>query len=376
MFSIYSLISVIGVIQGLFILSLLASNKNKTLTTKWAIVLFVVFIVDLSWYFLYLQGYLKNLWFLYGIEYLVLYLYGPTLYLYVRSHFEKSSKHFKRPLLFLHFVPAAIIFVLMSSQFFREQTIGFLNNLNLNQYLLFSKYNAHSIVFNFGLWYLHITIYLIYTVKFLNSYSVRNSSHDTISKLKHIKWIKILLLGYLSFPLITLILFLINPFISDLPISTYDMANILLVFHIFVISYIGYSNQEVVINPIKFLKRQNTNLSNIDTEEIEIQLQDLMETEKLYLDETLTLSKLAKELNVTTHQLSEYVNGIKNTSFNDFVNAFRIEHAQSLLLDDAGNIYTLEGIASKSGFKSLTTFHRNFKKHTGLTPNQWLKNNK
>jgi AraC-like DNA-binding protein len=172
----------------------------------------------------------------------------------------------------------------------------------------------------------------------------------------------------------TLIFFLINPFIEGSLInSTYDIVIILFVFHIFVISYIGYSNQDVLINPIKLLKRRNSNLSNVDNESIEIRLNELMVAKKLYLDEVLTLPKLAKELEVTTHQLSEYINDIKNTSFNDYINAYRIEYSQRLLLNDESNIYTLEGIAAKSGFKSVSTFHRNFKKHVGMSPKQWLK---
>ncbi|MEZ4797547.1 MAG: helix-turn-helix domain-containing protein [Flavobacteriaceae bacterium] len=374
MFGIYSLISIVGIIQGLFILSLLISKKNKTLTTKWAIILFIVFIVDLAWYFLYLEGYLDKLWFFYGIEYLVLYFYGPTLYLYTRSHFENKSKHFKKPLLYLHFVPAVLIFVLMSPLLFREQTTNFLNNLNLHQYLIFSKYNTHSIVFNFGLWYLHVIVYIIVSVRFLNSYSKNNSFHDNISLKKHIKWIKILLVGYLCFPFVTVVFFIINPFINNSILnSTYDIVIVLFVFHIFVISYIGYSNQNIITNPIELLKRQNTNLSNIDIESTEILLQNLMNSKKLYLDERLTLSKLAKELEVTTHQLSEYFNSIKNTSFSDYINNLRIEYSKKLLLNEESNIYTLDGIASKSGFKSVTTFHRNFKKLNGISPKEWLK---
>ena len=376
MFSPISLISAIGIIQGVFILSLLVFKKHKTPTTKWAILLFVVFIVDLTWYFLYQQGALKSLWFLYGLEYMVLYLYGPTIYFYVRSYFEKEDVFFKNPFSAFHFLPALLVFILMSSLFFREQAIAFLVGLNLNDYFLFSTYSVQAIVFGFALWYLHITLYLIVTVRFLNKQEKVLYVHDDASKKERVRFVKLLLVGYLSFPLITLFLFLVNPFVKDLFITTYDMANILLVFHIFAISNIGYTNQDVITKPIKLLKRQSTNLANIDRQAIEERLQEQLGENKSYLDHSLTLSKLAKKMGVTTHQLSEYLNRGKEITFNDCVNHFRLEHAKKLLLDNEGTIYTMEGIAAKSGFKSLTTFHRNFKKSNGVTPSQWIKESK
>ncbi|WP_229660228.1 helix-turn-helix domain-containing protein, partial [Aquaticitalea lipolytica] len=173
------------------------------------------------------------------------------------------------------------------------------------------------------------------------------------------------------FPIITLVMFLINPFLK-ININSYDIVIFLFVFHIFVISYIGYTNQELLINPIELLKRSASNLNNIDTDELKMRLFDIMNNDKIFLDKELTLNILSKKLNITTHQLSEYLNHQRKESFNDFINSYRVDHAKELLLRSENSIYTLEGISSNSGFKSLATFHRNFKKQTGTSPLKWL----
>lgn len=201
-----------------------------------------------------------------------------------------------------------------------------------------------------------------------------SDKYDEESKIGHVNWIKILLLGYMSFPLTTLVFFIINSNVEGVFFNSYHIANVLLVFHVFVISYIGYANQDVIVNPIKSIKRSNSNLSSINPAHVENQLGEILESKKLYLDRSLTLTSLSQELDITTHQLSEYLNREKKQSFNDYINGHRIEYAKSLLIGEEGEMYTLDGIAEKSGFNSLSTFHRNFKKHTGLTPKQWNKN--
>jgi YesN/AraC family two-component response regulator len=113
-------------------------------------------------------------------------------------------------------------------------------------------------------------------------------------------------------------------------------------------------------------------LSNIDTKELKDNLMSLISEDRIYLNKDITLKSLSNELSITTHQLSEYLNKERKESFNDFVNSFRIQYAQELLMKSETSIYTLEGVSSESGFKSLATFHRNFKKHTGTSPLKWL----
>jgi AraC-like DNA-binding protein len=366
-----STITIVGIVQGIFILFLLLSNKGKNLKTKFAIFLFLLFIIDLIFYLVYLQGLLEKFWFLKGIDYLVLYMYGPILFLYVKSHFEPFSFKFFKINLLLHFLPAFIIYFLMSPILFGNITVDYLNNIKLFDYNLFKNYNLHNIIFDFILWYAHVIIYLIYTLVLIK----RMKSKIILNNLKqnsiHLGIIRVFLLTYLGFPLISLIIFVINPFV-EISISSYNFSLILLVFHIFVISYIGYKNQGLLTSPIRLLKKQVTNLNKVDVIKLNDELETLMIKEEVFLDKNLTLFTLSKLLNVTSHQLSEFLNSEKKESFTDFVNSYRVNYAKQLLLNVENSIYTLEGISSKSGFNSLATFHRNFKKQVGTSPLKWL----
>jgi len=56
-----------------------------------------------------------------------------------------------------------------------------------------------------------------------------------------------------------------------------------------------------------------------------------MKEKKAYLQEDLTLPRLAKITGLKTHQLSEILNRELNSNFNAYVNAYRIEDAKKLL---------------------------------------------
>ena len=60
-------------------------------------------------------------------------------------------------------------------------------------------------------------------------------------------------------------------------------------------------------------------------------------------------------------------------SFYDFVNEYRVKEASKRLLDPAYREYTILAIALDAGFHSKTSFNRMFKKVTGLTPSQYIK---
>lgn len=70
--------------------------------------------------------------------------------------------------------------------------------------------------------------------------------------------------------------------------------------------------------------------------------------------------------------LSQYINQCCDTTFYDFVNDYRIHHAKLLLhsTDD-----TLDTIATKSGFNSLSTFRRAFQQREGKSPIEFRASN-
>ncbi|MBN1495889.1 MAG: helix-turn-helix domain-containing protein [Spirochaetes bacterium] len=120
----------------------------------------------------------------------------------------------------------------------------------------------------------------------------------------------------------------------------------------------------------KKLKRCNkSHLKGVDVDEKLTMLRHLMEVDKIYRDEELPMKILAYEMSMTVHQLSELLNNKLNTSFNNFVNGYRVEEAKELLLEYPER--SVRAIASDVGFGSITNFFRIFKKLTGLTPKEF-----
>ncbi|OFX83993.1 MAG: hypothetical protein A2W99_03425 [Bacteroidetes bacterium GWF2_33_16] len=92
---------------------------------------------------------------------------------------------------------------------------------------------------------------------------------------------------------------------------------------------------------------------------------------KPYLDNTLTLPKLAKEYQIQPYVLSNIVNNKFGMPFNDFINSYRIEEAKKMLNDPERENYTIASIAYDCGFNTLSAFNGAFKKFTGYTPTQF-----
>lgn len=99
----------------------------------------------------------------------------------------------------------------------------------------------------------------------------------------------------------------------------------------------------------------------------------LMETKQIFRNPDLRITDVSNLLKTNR----TYVSGIINTEFNstfcDMVNQYRIEYSKKLLLDR--NLYILHYISEESGFASVNSFMRAFKKFTGMTPGQFRKQN-
>jgi AraC-like DNA-binding protein len=107
-------------------------------------------------------------------------------------------------------------------------------------------------------------------------------------------------------------------------------------------------------------------LIGVDLENLSAQIKVIMEQEKIYCDEDLTLTRLSQALDVTPHQLSQFLNQHYSKNFNNFVNGYRIEEAKKLLIEEPER-NTLS-IALAVGFNSYSAFHAAFRKTTNQSP--------
>jgi AraC-like DNA-binding protein len=100
-------------------------------------------------------------------------------------------------------------------------------------------------------------------------------------------------------------------------------------------------------------------------------LDELMQTEKPWLENDLTLSQLATRLGESSHHVSQVLNEAVGRTFFDYVNSRRVAEVQRCLADPAYASQTLLEVALAAGFNSKAAFNTAFRKHTGLTPSQF-----
>ncbi|MFA8434918.1 MAG: helix-turn-helix domain-containing protein [Marinifilaceae bacterium] len=110
--------------------------------------------------------------------------------------------------------------------------------------------------------------------------------------------------------------------------------------------------------------------------ELQKKIENCIQTEKPHRTENITISQMAKLVNVPINQLSQYLNDYQKQNFYDFINSQRIEEVKTMIKDPTKTHYTLMGIALECGFSSKTTFNRSFKKYTGTTPSQYIQQTK
>jgi AraC-like DNA-binding protein len=120
-------------------------------------------------------------------------------------------------------------------------------------------------------------------------------------------------------------------------------------------------------------KYQKSTLSEQDASLIHERLMHLMAEQKPYKNPELTLNELASILEVHPNYLSQVINSKEKKSFYDLINVMRVEEFIKLISKPSSLQYTLLAISYDCGFNSKASFNRNFKKYTGLTPRDYLK---
>jgi ligand-binding sensor domain-containing protein/AraC-like DNA-binding protein len=99
----------------------------------------------------------------------------------------------------------------------------------------------------------------------------------------------------------------------------------------------------------------------------------LMNEKKPYLDPELKMSYLTAELKCTPKELSAIFKEHIKKSFTDFINDYRVEEFKHKIKRHEFDRYTITALSEQCGFNSRSSFFRIFKKITGVTPFEYMK---
>ena len=121
------------------------------------------------------------------------------------------------------------------------------------------------------------------------------------------------------------------------------------------------------------LRQASANLTNIDLSQIERLLVEHCVDTQLYLQHDLSLQQLARTIGTNRSYLSQYFSR-QGITYNTYINNLRINHFISRYQEVNGTQqpFTVQQLASESGYHSYSTFSLAFKQRTGQSVTAWM----
>ena len=304
------------------------------------------------------------------IEFPFRFLYIPFLFLYLVSLTTKNFAFRKVDL--LHFVPFIIFSILVlfiginiSADTLREMLLGDSP---------FSTIETQIIIFSN---YFQFFCYVVASFLVLRNYRKRIKNVFSSIQNINLSWLNFVVFGFIvwkSLRFTDYVLWLLTQ--SSFVMYLYITAEIM--FLLFVSSmFLWGLRQPVILTGLEEnqnrRKYEKTSLSEEARDILKEKLLHQMENHKPYLDSTLSLNDLAKNLSSAPHHLSQVINTCFNQNFFDFINSYRIRECKQLLSDKTQENKTVLEILYETGFNSKSVFNSAFKKYTGMTPTQFRK---
>ncbi len=362
-----------GIIVSILILWALFKTKKKGLPKKILTVFFVVLLLV----GLHAYANLNEIPILYELTFifdeLCIWFIPPLLYVYIESIFKEHKGLLRKKA--IHFLPVVSYFLIIAG----PVLICVILEKPLFPYLAPIENFLDVIILIRDL---YMVAYLLFSLRLFYSYqNAMKSNFSTLTE-SDFGWVKKMLLSCLIVIGIDLSTTIYETFIH--PVS-WNTGYATIVGMVVLIVYLGYYgvNQSSILLPdfligdtaSKNTKSEKTNhLSNATDEELEMlktRLETVLAEKKPYLDEELTLNKLAQLVPTTDKKLSTLLNQHMNTTFYDLINSYRVIVVKEKMSSKEFESLTLLGIAFESGFKSKTSFNRIFKKVTGLSPSEY-----
>lgn len=93
---------------------------------------------------------------------------------------------------------------------------------------------------------------------------------------------------------------------------------------------------------------------------------------KSHFDEPISLTEMVRLSAMSKTCFCSIFTSITGATFKEYLNRYRVERAAELLL--AGEKVSVAG--SSCGFSDFSTFYRNFKKHYGISPSDFIQKNR
>ncbi len=365
-FDFIDLILFLGISQGVFLGITLQwlSNKNRDANLILSIILFLssFILTGRLYYFVFVDNE-----FMARFAMLVdssIYLFGPLLYLYVRRMIVSSSE--KPVLKWSAFLPSGLHLIY----------VFWMYSLSKSE-ILELYYDGFFVIPYFVIELSIIVVFAIYIVKsFILLKRFQLAEEQVLSFHQEIYFYLIRLVSVFSILTFFWFLNLIISFIlkSYNPYFNYNIVWVCIPVITYIIGFYSFKQPEIFRVPVfNYIKPTKNRLQNEKIEALTKSLESLLIKDKIYLDTNLTLTKLAEELNVSSNDLSWFLNKIHKCSFYEYINKYRLHEFISKIQEGEHKRHTILALSYDSGFNSKSTFNKAFKTILKDTPSNYIK---
>ncbi len=366
-----------GIFLSVFIDILLITKKQKSLTDKILAAWLAIIGIHLLGYYYNQAGYWETYPHLIGVTAPFPLLHGPMLFLYTLYSLRSDRKI--RTVDYLHFAPVVVSYVYMSNFFFfyTAEEKKMVDVGEVNDYRIFSIVLLVAILLS-GLSYSILSYRL--TLRHQKKIDNYFSYHEGIN----IKWLRNCILAIGLVFLSATIIYLVRDALGvQFSFNAEYIIYLVIIGFVFYIGYFGIKHENIFTNNPQLAKAiegeikseekyKNSGLKNEIVTELYTKLLKTMADEKPYLDPKLSLTGLARLLEISPNQLSQIINQEAKVNFHDFVNNYRVE--EFIEKSRANRNFSLLALAFDAGFNSKSSFNTIFKKQKGVTPSQYLSN--
>jgi len=285
------------------------------------------------------------------------YMLGPSLYIFYLSVSNRDYEFSSAGI--AHFIPAAVVTLLI---IFMTVSEGHISGavFSVRGYILRNTVFAYLHSLGFALIF-------IYTAGML-------MKMDAVSVLRNGRSDRLAVIGATVTLLLTLVVTLIvAALVSGIMVFSKIALTLMTFFFIywFVIVQIHPELFSSSIKKKKSAGRGDELLDGLDIRRLEEKLHQLMNEEKAFCDEDLSIKRMAHMLSIQPQQFSQYLNHRLGMNFNAYINRHRVDEAIKMMIEDKKR--SLLSIAFAVGFNSKSVFYDAFTKQTGLSPAKYRK---
>lgn len=370
---------IVGIFLSLFLSALLFAKKQKTMADNILGMWMIVLAIQLTSYCLYYLGYWEVYPHLIGATTPFPLLIGPLLYLYVDFSLRKEQRFCRKD--WLHFIPFVVTYLAMMPFLFGYSA----EQKKVSDSLDFNSEFKPFFIIGFIVFIASAVIYPFLAYRKITHYQHYISDHFAYKESISLKWLKNIIRGAVLVFISFIIVVILQEGLSvNFGFRGELIPDTMIVILIGAIGFYGIRQhgifsdipavESVSSDPPKEMgEYRKSGLKASDVEVLYRKLLSLMDQEKPYLEPKISLSQLAEKLEITPNNLSQVINQCDRNNFYDFVNRYRVREFISLATSPDNKHISLLGLAFDAGFNSKSSFNQVFKKTTGTTPREYLK---